>query len=257
MHSGKAAIIAFVGLFLALQCCAFPCRAAQERIYIFMDEQAPPYTSGEEGGLCDSGLTKEIFDELFGRLGLRYQIRLVPWARALDNAMNGECDGIPLLRQNKERELSLRFTDTVVENSEQLYFLPERLGDFRWERFSDLKDLSLGLVRGYTYAQPLQDAIWEHGILVAYGKDTKMIFNMLVAGRVDAVVEDETLVRPLFAAHPEWADRITPAEKPVSTNSWHIGISRQSPLAEHIEAINRVLRDMRADGTLDRILDKR
>ncbi len=71
------------------------------------------------------------------------------------------------------------------------------------------------------------------------------------------VIEDETIIKPLLADNPEWAERITAAPNEYSSYYWHIGISRLSHLVEHIADINRVLDEMRGDGSLAHILDKR
>ncbi|WP_229591276.1 substrate-binding periplasmic protein [Pseudodesulfovibrio sediminis] len=224
--------------------------------YIFMDEPIPPYIFSEEDGICKRGITKEIFDELFGRLGIRYEIRLVPWARALYCAKHGECDGIPLLMKNTERAAFLTYSDPVVENSDLIYYRPDRLGNFRWNTLDDLKDLSIGLVRGYTYSERLLKTIRHHNIPVRYAKDSELNFSMLHAGRVDIIVEDETVAGPLLDRHPRWSKDIRPTQRAVSSYYWHIGLSRKSPLVQHLDDINRALEAMRTDGSLETILNK-
>lgn len=252
------AAIALLFLLLTLQgMAAQPANAAEGHKYVFLDEPIPPYTIGQEGDICEEGLTVEIFDELFGRLGLEYEIRLVPWARAIDSVRHRTCDGIPLLIKTEERERFLRFSDPVVENRELLYFLPDRLGNFQWEQLDDLKPYMIGLIRGYAYAEGLMKAIENQTVRVSYSKDSTLNFSMLRAGRVDLIIEDESVAGPLLAAHPEWAASIASAPKPLSSYEWHIGLSLHTPLLQHMDDINRALREMRRDGTLARILDKR
>lgn len=225
--------------------------------FVFMDEPIPPYTLGKEGEICKKGITKDIFDELFGRLNIHYEIRLVPWARALDSALHGKCDGIPLLMKNKEREAFLKYTIPVVNNREMLFFLPERLGEFQWEEFGDLKDYHIGLVRGYAYGDAFTEAIAKYNIKITYAKDSQMNFNMLQAKRVDFVIEDEIIARQILDKHPAWSKTTMTAPKPVSSYTWHIGLSIHSPLVSRIDDINSVLNDMHKDGSLEEILSKR
>lgn len=257
-HQQRTIAVAFLALLAALICAApTSVIAGEERPFVFMDEPIPPYTLGKEGEICEEGLTKEIFDELFGRLGLQYEIRLVPWARAMDRVSHGECDGIPLLMKNAERTVFLDYTDPVVENRESLYYLPKRMGDFQWKTFFDLTDYNIGMVRGYTYSEHFLAAIKTHNIQITYAKDSRMNFRMLQAGRVDMIIEDETVIKPFLDENPDWADQTASAAKPVSTYHWYIGLSRLSPLVKYIPAINHTLGTMREDGTLKRILDKR
>jgi len=256
--SRRMVVIAIFILFSMVHCMIPPYGYADEaHTYVFMDEPISPYTLGNEGEICKKGLTIEIFDELFGRLGMRYEIRLVPWARAIDSLKYGECDGIPLMMKTKERESYLKYTDPVVENREVLYYLPERIGNFQWNTLKDLKGLKIGMVRGYAYADYFMEGLKEHNLQVSYVKDATMNLAMLKAGRVDMIIEDETIAKGILAQDPTWAKRIATPNKIVSKYYWHIGISRQSPLANHIDDINSVLDNMREDGSLRRILDKR
>lgn len=183
--------------------------------------------------------------------------RLVPWARAIDSVMYGDGDGIPLLMKKKERESFLKYTDPVVENRELLYYLPERLGEFQWDESTDLKGYAIGLVRGYAYDNSIMKTIKDHNIQVTYAKDSKLNLGMLQAGRVDLIVEDESVLQAILAAQPDWDKRVLPTSKVISSYYWYIGIAKHSPLVDHVGDMNRVLEEMRKDGSLKAILDKR
>lgn len=71
MRDGSLVLFA---LFFMLVCIAPSHAEVREgSTFVFMDEPIPPYTIGEEGEICERGLTKEIFDILFGKLELEYE----------------------------------------------------------------------------------------------------------------------------------------------------------------------------------------
>ncbi len=237
---------------------AGPCLAGEQGTkVVFADEPLPPYNLGDLGGLSQGGISHDLMAEVFGRMGLEFELQMMPWARALKSAEFGQVDGLPLLMKNAEREAYLVFTDPVVENRELFYYLPDRLGDFSWGDFSDLKGRSIGLINGYIYDEGFLQAIDEQGIRVTRSQDIEDNMRLLLAGRVDLILEDETMVGPMFAAHPDWAARIRAARKPVSSYYWYMAVSRKSWLADRVGEINQVLADMRRDGTLDAILGGR
>lgn len=224
---------------------------------IFVDEPMAPYDLGELGGVSQGGVSQEILAQIFGRMGMAFEIQLVPWARALKIVEHGEADGIPLLMKTPEREAYMVYSEPIVEHRELLYYLPERMGVFEWRDYADLKDLTVGLINGYTYGEGFLDALSTGAFRAVYSQDTEANFRLLLAGRIDLILEDETTAGQLLAARPEWSYRIRAMGKPVTSYYWYMGISRLSPLADHVDEVNRVLSDMRDDGSLDVILSNR
>lgn len=222
-----------------------------------MDEPLPPYTLGQVGGLSQGGITQKLLDAIFRRLDLKYEIQLVPFARAIKSAQAGKSDGLPLLMKNEERVQFLLFTDPILENKEVFYFSTEKTPHFQWTDYTDLKGLTIGLVNGYTYGEHFLAAIKQYDLEILYAKDTTENLRRLIAGRVDLTLEDESIVKTLLADFPEWKTRIQAADKLVTSYFWYMGVSKKSPLAERIEEINRILAAMRADGSLATILNDR
>ena len=251
-----------LGLLLALAVCcvSLPSAApAQDREgpVVFLDEPVAPYCVGEMGGLATGGISYDLLSEVFGRMGLAFELKLVPWARVLKTVEHGQADGVPLLMKNEEREAFLVFTDPVAEHQEIFYYLPERLGVFHWTAFSDLKPYTVGLISGYTYDEDFLKAIDEVGFKTVHSQDMEANLRLLLAGRVDMILEDDSMIGPVLAEHPDWSAKIAKTDKPVSTYYWYMAISRLSPLAGHVDEINKILSDMRSDGSLEDILNGR
>ncbi len=254
---GIAGVFPGVCVALAVWCCLAcgpgPALAEEGRVYIFMDEPLEPYVIGELGEVCHEGMSHDIVAEIFSRLGLEFEIRLVPWARALKTVEHGEADGLPMLMRNEEREAYMVFTDMILEERELFYYLPERLGDIQWQEFSDLKDMTFGLVSGYTYGEDFLAALDQYGYEVQYTQASESAFRQLAVGRVDIVLDNEATFMALASENPEWRETISAMDKPVSSIPWHMGISRLSPLTERVEEINDIIADMHGDGSFEAI----
>ena len=254
MSAVLAGLVVLLALFAAVPAGA---EEGGSGLVVFADEPASPYVFGELGGTAQGGITVEILTEMFTRLGREFEIRLMPWARVLKTVKHGRADAVPLLMKTPEREEYLVYTDYVVENRELFYYRPDSLGDFQWRDYGDLQGFTLGLVRDYTYGESFLEALAAYRYPVVYSPDNESCFRKLLAGRVDLILQDETMANAILSEHPEWGNRLGASEKPVTTYEWYMGISRLSPLAGEVDEINRILSDMRADGSLARILGTR
>ncbi|WP_163352123.1 ABC transporter substrate-binding protein [Desulfovibrio sp. JC010] len=222
-----------------------------------MDEPLPPYSFGELGELSRKGISYEILSEIFKEMGADFEIQLVPWGRAVKSVEHGKADGIPLLMKNSEREKFMVFSLPLIENREVFYFLKDVHPDFRWESFEDLSGKTIGLVNGYTYGDDFLVAMKQKKFKVLYSKDTEANFRKLMAGRVDFVLDNESSLRELLHANPQWREQVRGSEKAVSSCFWYLGVSRLSPLAVRIDEINRAIQKMQDNGRLAGIIDTR
>lgn len=220
-----------------------------------VDEPYPPYTYGELGGQVSGGIGVEIVKELFNRLGVEVEFELVPWKRALKMVEVGRADGTNLLMHTVDRERYLVFTDTVLEVRELFHYRADRINAFEWETFNDLKRYTIGLVNGYTYGDDFLTAIDRLKLKVEYAESSVLALRKLFAGRVDLFLENEPVVKALVADNTAWKGVFKTASKPVSTFNFHLSFSKRSPAVKLLPDINRVIAEMKQDGSIDRIVD--
>jgi len=244
-------LVMLVPCLWPMQCCA-----ADDGL-VFATERMPPLTLGELGREAHGGMIQNMLREVFGRLGREVRLELMPFARALRTVKAGQADGVPLLIRTPERESFLVYTDEVVRDRECFYYRPDRLGDFTWDGYGDLEGLMVGLVHGYEYTRPFMTAVDQGQVSVEYAPDSEANLRKLVAGRVDIVLEGDFQFMAVMENHPEWRGDIRRALPEVGAYAWHMGLSRSRPdAAGLVRDINRVLRDMREDGTMDRIFGR-
>jgi len=224
-----------------------------KKIHI-VDEPYPPYTLGEYGGPVTGGIGVEIVQELFSRLGVEVEFELVPWKRVLKMVEVGRADGTNLLVRTADRERYLVFTDTVLQVRELFYYRPDRIGAFEWETFNDLKDYTIGLVNGFTYGDDFLKAIDRLELKVEYAESSILALRKLFAGRVDLCLENETVMNTVIAENKAWKGVFKPASKPVATLNFDLSFSKRSPWVKLLPAVNRVIAEMKQDGSIDRIV---
>ena len=246
---------------MALLLCCFGGAYAAEGVprpkLLFVDEPAPPVTVGELGELATDGITLDLLQTVFGRLGLDVELRLMPWNRALKTAEEGQADGLPLLMKAPERESYLAYTDWILEGRELFYYDSERMASFEWDDFADLKGARIGLITGYTYGEDFLKAIDEIGLTIIRSNSNEDSLRLLMGGRLDLTLQDEILVNDILKRRPDWGKRVKNSAKAVSTYYWYMGISRKSPALRLLPDINREIHKLRKEGTLDVILRTR
>lgn len=242
-------------VFLAMF--AFSAARAQDvKEVLFLEDPWPPYTLGEENKAPTGGIGVEMVTEVFKRLGVAAKFQLHPWKRCLKMAEAGEADGLMLVIADPERDAYLALSDVVFDARETLFYRPDRLKGFSWNEFTDLKDYTIGLVNGFTYSDAFAKAIEEVPLKVEYATTSEDNMRKLFAGRVDLIEDDDDVAHALLARHADWKKAIQAAKKPVASFPFHIAIAKKSPAMKLMPEINRVIAEMRADGTMEKILGR-
>jgi polar amino acid transport system substrate-binding protein len=223
---------------------------------LFADTPYPPYMVGELGQHPTGGISVELLRELFGRLGVEVAVELHPWKRTLKLAEFGKVDGIPLLMRNSERDRFLAFTEVLFESRELFHYRKDRFGRFSWQDYTDLEEYTIGLVSGYTYGPEFLQAVKDFNLKVKYANSSRQNLHMLYAGRVDLCLEEEMVARFMINENENWKDSLKVAPKPVSVYPYYMAVSKKSEAVALLEPINRIIADMKKDGTVNRLLGR-
>lgn len=250
-------MIRAVMAFLVLAIVFWPVSQARgAQPLLFLEDPWPPYAVGDEGQDTEEGIAVEIVHEVFKRLGVGVRTQLQPWKRVLKMTETGEADGIMLLMYQEERTAFLEYTDVVFDSREVFCFNADRLGTFTWSDFQDLKDLRIGLVKGYTYTDELLKAIEEVPLQVEYAASSEENLRKLHAGRLDLVEDDEAVINKLLVAQPEWRAVVRMADKPVAEFPFHMAFSKKSEAVSLLPEVNRVISELQAEGFMDKLLGR-
>lgn len=231
-----------------------PC-AGSAPVLKFATDPWPPYSLGQKGFPLESGYAFDIATEVSKRIHCELKADLLPWNRVLACMKNGTYDMTFPIQSEPEREAFMIFTNVIIEGRVFLWHLKNRTDNLSgWKTIDDLKPYTIGIVSGYTYRDKMDHAI-KHGIIKTEKvSSAECNFKKLLGKRFDGFLESESVVMSFFQKYPEYANRITHAPRIVSTDVFRIGISKNSPFAEMLPEINRVIREMKEDGTIDRII---
>ena len=228
---------------------------AQETVPVrLFEDPYPPFTEGEIGKDAQGGLVVEIIREIFHRMDVPVSLELAPWKRVLKLAETGRADGVMLVMHSQERESYLALTESLFDECETLAFHKDRLAGFTWRTFSDLIPYRIGLVDGYAYNHALTEAVKELGLNVEYSSSTLANMRKLLAGRVDLIVESELVLKQHLAKYPDLRQNLVLADQRVFCFPMYMALSRKSPAMALLPRINRTIRAMKDDGTMDAIL---
>lgn len=199
------------------------------------------------------GVAARVVQAALLRAGYRSEIAVMPWARALSNAVQGQADGVVAIWPTEERRAALVFSQAYLHNELSLFHraglrsVPQTLAELRGH--------SVGVGRGYDYSDEfLRDKRVQKEPSVALLPS----LLKLARGRVDLVLEDRRAVAYQLSVHghdyPE-LQQLQAAPETLMRLPLHFAISRQrADAAEIIERFNRALGAMRRDGSLEQML---
>ncbi|MCZ4279955.1 transporter substrate-binding domain-containing protein [Kiloniella laminariae] len=208
-----------------------------------------PYTGAELPG---HGFLTELTSIGMKRAGYDTVIRDLPWSRILKEAQRGEVDLIPHIWYTDERNEYVAFGPVLAQNRLVLISCLDR--DPEIETIADLDNLIVGTMQDYAYPEEFLAA-------TGFKRDPTQSLEgnlmKLANGRVDAVIDDELVVRHTARMlYPE-GDPFRYAKHVLEAKDLFLAISRKSPDHQKIMALfTRELEQMKADGSYDKLLEK-
>ena len=219
------------------------------KIVIGLDDNYPPVGfRNEKGELIGSDV--EMAQEAAKRLGREVEFRPIDWSSKEAELASGKVDLIwNGLTPTPEREKNILFS-LPYQTSGQVVFV--RKGS-PIRTTADLRGKKVGTQEGSTALDALAknpDLKNSFGELRMYA-DFDSAFMDLKIGRIDAVLGDEIVGRYYMQKSPgEWD--VLPERFGVETDAVGMKLGNEKLKQD----IDRVLREMKADGTLKKILEK-
>ncbi|GGD59147.1 substrate-binding periplasmic protein [Lacimicrobium alkaliphilum] len=207
------------------------------------------------------GFMVEIARAVFAQKGIDVEYRLMPWSRAVQSTREGDFDAVIGATLND----APGFVFPAVEQGQMLtslWVLPE----FKWryQRIASLSDVILGVSAGYSYGADIDgyvaDPRNQNYIHVLFGtKPLAQGLKMLKAGRIDVMVEDESVFRYHVDQFPDGIPYVNAGtvDNPTADTKVYVAFSPAKPdSAQWAEMLSKGIADMRASGDLLRILQR-
>ena len=204
----------------------------------------PPYEMTTDSGDFE-GIDIDVAAAVAEKLGLELQIDDMDFDAALLAAQNGKSDMVMAgVTVTDERLKVMDFSDTYAEGIQSI-IVPEG-SDIA--TVDDLSGKAIGTQRGTTGYIYCTDDFGEDAV-VAYDSGLTAV-QALNNGQVDAVVIDNAPAKEYVAANPG----LKVLETSYAEEDYAIGMNKDNTAL--VEAVNAALEELKADGTLQSIVDK-
>ena len=204
----------------------------------------PPYEMTTDSGEFE-GIDIETAQAIADKLGLELQIDDMDFDAALLAVQQGKADIVMAgVTVTDERQNVLDFTDSYATGIQSIIVKE----DSDIASVDDLAGKKIGTQRGTTGYLYCSDDFGDENV-VAYDNGLTAV-QMLNNGQVDCVVIDNAPAKEFIAANPG----LKLLDTAYVEESYAIGVGKGN--TELKDAINTALEELKADGTLQAIVDK-
>ena len=204
----------------------------------------PPYEMTTDSGDIE-GIDVDTAKAIAEKLGLELQIDDMDFDAALLSVQQGKADiAMAGITVTDERKAVMAFSDSYATGIQSI-IVPEG-SDIASP--DDLAGKKIGTQRGTTGYIYCTDDFGEDSV-VAYDNGLTAV-QALNNGQVDAVVIDNAPAQEFVAANPG----LKVLETSYAEEDYAIGMSKDNTAL--VEAVNAALEELKADGTLQSIVDK-
>ena len=204
----------------------------------------PPYEMTTDSGEFE-GIDIETAQAIADKLGLELQIDDMDFDAALLAVQQGKADMVMAgVTVTDERQNVMDFTDSYATGIQSIIVKE----DSDIASVDDLAGKKIGTQRGTTGYLYCSDDFGDENV-VAYDNGLTAV-QMLNNGQVDCVVIDNAPAKEFIAANPG----LKLLDSAYVEESYAIGVGKGN--TELKDAINTALEELKADGTLQAIVDK-
>lgn len=204
----------------------------------------PPYEMTTDSGEFE-GIDIETAQAIADKLGLELQIDDMDFDAALLTVQQGKADMVMAgVTVTDERQNVMDFTDSYATGIQSIIVKE----DSDIASVDDLAGKKIGTQRGTTGYLYCSDDFGDENV-VAYDNGLTAV-QMLNNGQVDCVVIDNAPAKEFIAANPG----LKLLDTAYVEESYAIGVGKGN--TELKDAINTALEELKADGTLQAIVDK-
>jgi polar amino acid transport system substrate-binding protein len=212
----------------------------------------PPYFYKEGGEV--KGIAIDIIQEAFHRMKRPIRIRIFPWSRAIKFIKDGEADGLFTAVKNPEREKFADYSKVVMVEMVSLFVRKDSPITFDGD-LSTMGKYKFGGVRGFGYGEAFDNAVKNKIItkihLVTRGEQ---VVKMLILKRFQVLPSDRYFALYSLNKLGE-VGKVKELSPQIAENETYLIFSKKRNLAHIRDKFDKVLIEMRRDGTYDRIME--
>lgn len=202
----------------------------------------PPFESKEGDGFV--GIDVELMQAIADKLGLEFQVEDMDFNSL--TAAFGKIDVIAAgFTVDPEREQTCDFTQSYFNASQTVIVTP----DSTIATVEDLDGKKIGVQNGTTGYDTAKEVTDESN--VTQYNNGSLAVEALVSGKIDAVIIDKN---PANAYKDQHGDKIKLVEGLFEEEEYALAVKKGNK--ELLDALNKALAELKADGTFDKIVEK-
>lgn len=222
---------------------------AEPAIRVVVDDW-PPF-GGEN--LPEGGISLDVITTVLERAGYDVTTEILPFARILNGAQSGIYDVVGNLFLEEDLQAYLTYSDPFYET--EVRFVRQTGRDHSFTDIESLRPYTIAVGEGYLYEEDFDHADSLKKVVVT---TTIQGVRMVASGRVDLTLDSTDVIDyAIRTEDPALAEQIEYLPRALTAQRIHMAVRSDFPGRDRLLAdFNSVLADMRADGSLDRLLAK-
>ncbi len=210
------------------------------------DENYPPYEFVDKNGAY-KGFNIDVMKALSDELGVRVEIRPMPWQDALEALEAGKVDAIQGMTRSASREEKFSFTNALLQNAQVIFV---RQGTDNIVELHDLKGSTIAIQSG-DISEELVERIPEVQVII-YSNQEQAI-RALLDGTVDAFVGNRLTGLYILQSLKQF-DKIKIVGEPLYITEYCAATQKGNEVL--LGLLNTGLGKLKQNGEYDRIYNK-
>lgn len=224
-------------------------KETEKSVTIALAEWAP-YEFEENGEI--KGISVDIVDEAFKRMGYKVTKRILPFSRAIEMLKSGEIDMIPDIKNTAERqEIGVFSKEPIVTTYTALFVKSDSTIEFNGD-ISALKQYKIGTIRDYTYSEEFDNAVKSKVIKVEEVDDKLQNINKILDNRIDIYIENRLVLLEALKSTNN-VDKLKELKPEINQTPVYGWFTKKKNLNEMINQFDKKLVEIKKDGTFERI----
>lgn len=213
-------------------------------------DEWPPF-SGQK--LPNKGLSANVIKSVLTRAGYEVEVKILPWARIMHGANQGEFDIVGSLFYSEELIPHMAYSNPYFET--EIKFIKAKGSNADFIDMESLKSQRIAVGDEFLYSPEFDNADNLNKIVAT---TTLQCVQMVAYGRADLTLDSiEVLKYTIANDAPELQDAIEYLPTPLDSQAMYMAVSRKTPKFEKVlKDFNSTLGEMRRDGSYDEIIQK-
>ncbi|MEO0911529.1 MAG: transporter substrate-binding domain-containing protein [Pseudomonadota bacterium] len=221
--------------------------AAAEPLRVVADEW-PPFSGA---ALPGGGISLDVISTVLERAGYEVAPEVLPWARIMDGAQRGDYDIVGSLFLDADIQTYMTYSEPFYNTD--VRFVRKTGSDAVYSDLAGLEAYSIAVGDGFLYEPAFDRSERLNKVVVT---TTMQGLQMVAHGRVDMTLDSLDVLRhSIQSSGDELAGMLEILPGVLTTHGVHMAVHNDVPGKDEIVAdFNRVLAEMRTDGSLSALL---